>query len=261
MSNAAINPNMSKKQAKKIAKAEKKAGKGKKSKVGLIIILVVVGLILAFAALTIFNVFGLRDDVVMPLVRSIPLVGNLVPDAEYYGEGYQTAEDAMASLQRQIVDLQNQLASAEDAYEAIQADYELLYNRVNEDYLELERLREIEAGQLEFVEAMEIFQRETALGNADAFMELFMTYHPELILELVLEIQANAELQMEWENWLGTWEYMTPRAVADVIELRITTHLPQIVGTLVDLEHERRAAILNILSPETRSVVLMQMHP
>ena len=143
---------------KKAAKAAKK-GKGgkKKGKGGLIVLLAFIVVVLGAVLLIAFNVFGLRDDVVMPLLRNTPVINKLIPedpDAQVsLAQKNIMLEEAMAALELQ-------LAQPEAANDKLAGDLELIERALTLNDLELTRLREIESGQVAFANSRERFERE-----------------------------------------------------------------------------------------------------
>ncbi|MCL2620100.1 MAG: hypothetical protein FWD97_04105 [Defluviitaleaceae bacterium] len=257
-------PKSNKKMAKAMKKEQKKAA-GKKSKVWLIILLAFVVIVGGFTALVAFDVFGLRTNVVMPMLRNLPIVGPMF--AEEYdletGLPVQTYDPSatVAILEAQIAVMEQQLADATANYEAIVDEMSVLETTINEHELENERLREIEEHHMEILADRERFEREVAEGNPEAFNNFFATMHPELAEEIYTAAMNQRALDERWQNYLSSWGSASPINVARAIELMATTDMPMIARVMVDLPVNQRVAIMNQLSTDTLAVLYRQMYP
>jgi len=252
---------------KKMAKAAKKEqnSAGKKGKVGLIIILVLVVLILAGAAMMAFNVFGIRDNTVVPMLRNVPLVGGLLPEAEvdpYAAEAERyDFEATIAALQATIADLEAEIEHITAMEIEVEEQLAGLFGTMAEHYLEMERLREIERLHLQIEANRAQFEREVAEENPDAFINFFETMHPDTMEEIVRQLMSVRARDERWEGYVATWTAMNPRNVAWAIEEMASTNMQLIVEVMPYIPENSRAAILNQLSTETASAILRQMRP
>lgn len=233
-------------------KADKKDKKGKKGKSGLIVLIVIVLLLAGAVTATVLNLFGLRDNVLVPFLRNVPIIGNMMP-ADTATPAIDPAV-TIAQLETQLQDLEGQNASLEDNLEtlnAITADLEA----------EINRLQEFEQQHYERVAAHMEFMRATAEADPEAFIEFFSTMYPALQEEIFREIMGQRYNDERWENYISAWGAANPGLVALSIETMITTDMPLIVSVMNDLPVSTRASILNALEVESRAAVLRQMDP
>ena len=225
----------------------------KKSKAGLIVLLTLIALIIIFIMMVAFNVFGLRYNMLYPLLRNIPVIGTLVPDAPA-----AAVEDdiivALANLETETRALATQNASLE-------AELEILTGMIEQLERENARLAEFEAVHQQFISDRETFYRNLALENPDAFMIFFETMHPVLAEEMFARL-ASEQIDIErWRNYLASWSNMHPAQVAMVIESMLTTDMRLIVDVMLELPEPFRGTVLNALTPESAGAVLRQMEP
>ncbi|MCL2236289.1 MAG: hypothetical protein FWB98_07620 [Defluviitaleaceae bacterium] len=261
---SAGDPKANKKMAKAMKKEQKKAS-GKKSKVWLVILLVFVVLVGGFTALVVFDVFGLRTNVVNPLLSNVPIIGGLFeqeidPETGLPVQAYDPSA-TLEALEARILELEGDLEQALANNLSIAEERDVLYITVNEHELENERLRELEEYHLEFLASRAQFEREVAEGNEDAFVEFFATMHPELAEEIYNEIMAGRALDEQWQNYLSSWGSTAPVNVARVVELMATTDMPMIARVMTYLPVNQRTAIFNNLSPDTLAALYRQMYP
>lgn len=224
----------------------------KKGKAGLIVLLVTILLILGFIALTAFNVFGLRDNMLFPLLRNVPVINNIIPEP-VYTDGADIAA-TLAELEARTYTLTTENALLEEQLENLNQTIEQL-QRDNT------RLAEYEMAFEQFAIERETLYRNLAMENPEAFMIFFNTMDPALVEELFLDI-IYAEIEWaEWQNYMASWINMSPVQVARVIESMLTTDMRLIVDVMLELPEPFRGDILNSLAPDSAAAVLRQMEP
>jgi len=243
---------------KKAAKAAKKAAKGqeKKGKVGLIILIAFIAVVGGFVLLTAFNVFGLRDDVVMPFLRNVPLIGSFITDAD---DPLVLAARREEELTERGTELETRIAQLEAQIESERAQVD----EANRNMLELNRLREMERGHNEHLANREAFERALAEGNIDDFTEWFETIHEELAILIYEELTADTIAGYRRQHYLNVWAEMTPTAVSNAIMARdmVTTNMPLLVSVFRDMNARDVALILNALpDSDARGAILTHFY-
>jgi hypothetical protein len=226
----------------------------KKGMLGLIVLLALVILILIFIALTAFNAFGLRDNMLYPLLRNVPVIGNMIPDP-IYGE----AEGVDIAVTVAELEAETYTLAAENA--SLEAQLENLTGTIEQLERENARLAEFEALHEERTAQREAFDRDLAMENPEAFMNFFETTHPGLAEELFISITQEQFDEERWRNYLASWINMNPLQVANVIESMLTTDMRLIVRVMLELPEPFRGNILNSLAPDSAAAVLRQMEP
>jgi len=237
----------------KRAASSKKAGK--KSKVGLIILIVVI-LIVAGGVTTIaLDLFGFRTQVVIPFLRNVPLVGNLMPDEEYaYDEPALDPNVVIRDLQALVDSLNRQ-------NEILQTENEFWDDITAGLMAEVARLQEFADLHDERTAAHDEFLRAVAEEEPDAFVAFFATMNPALMEEILREHADGIVRDERWSGYISAWAASNPVLVAQAIETMITTDMPLIVSVMQDLPVHSQASILNALDTDSRAAVLRQMDP
>ena len=225
----------------------------KKGKVGLIVLLTLIALILIFIIMVAFNAFGLRDNMLFPLLRNIPVIGSLVPDG--------TAAANEGDIAATVADLEAEtyMLAAENA--SLEAQLEILTGMIEQVERENARLAEFEAVHQQFLTDRETFYRNLAMENPDAFLNFFETMHPALAEEMFASLASEQIDEERWRNYLASWSNMNPVHVARVIESMLTTDMRLIVDVMLELPEPFRGSILNALSADSAAAVLRQMEP
>jgi len=235
------------------ANSSKKAGG--KSKVGLIILIVVILIVAGGVTSIALDLFGFRTEVIIPFLRNVPVVGNLMPDAEsQYDEPALDPDITIRDLQALVDSLNRQ-------NELLQAEIESLYAIGIGLELENARLQEFADLHDERTAAFDEFMRALAEEEPEALMEFFQTMHPALREEILREHADGFVRDERWESYTSTWAVTNPRLVAQAIETMITTDMPLIVDVMRDLPYHIRGAILDALDTDSRAAVLRQMDP
>jgi len=226
----------------------------RRGKVGLIVLLSIIALILIFVALVAFNVFGLRDNMLYPVLRNVPLVGNMIPDATYSAADNEDFAANFAELEAERYDL-----AAENAL--LEAQLENLTVMIEQIERENTRLAEFAAMHDDFLTDRERFYRDTAMENPDAFLNFFETMHPALADELFRTLIQEQIDEERWRNYLASWSNMHHAQVAMVVESMLTTDMRLIVDVMMALPEPFRGNILNSMAPESAAAVLRQAEP
>ena len=237
---------------KKNQKMAKRARR-KRGRAGLIVSLVVIGSILLASGLLFFNVFGLREDVVFPWLRNVPFVSNFIPEESYVVEVEEETIDIEALL--------NELEDLQALSESQLASITNLENRIREQNQEIYQLRLIEAQQEAHIESVMLFEEMLAAGDPEAFVTFFETMNPIHAEMLYYGIRAELEVVEKWQQLANDLSNMRPAAAAAVVENMINTDIWIVVNSLRLMSGNNRAAILNLLTPETSAAIFRQMQP
>lgn len=240
-------------------------GQEKKSKIGLIILLAFIGIVVIFVLLTAFNIFGMRDNVVMPILRNVPFVGSFVPDAPPYDESnpLAVANRVEAELRAEIEVLQERINELEEETSDMVGEFTNIVNNAIEDEVELNRLREMEEDQQEFLANREAFERAIIEENMYAFEEWIETAHPDLVERIFTELMAGRIAGEQRQHYINVWGAMPPAAVALAIVSRdmATTEMPLLVSVMRGLPYETAANILAAIpDPVVRGAVMAHMY-
>jgi len=225
----------------------------KKGKAGLIILLFFILIVAAGITMTALNVFGIRDNVLLPALRNVPFLGNFIPD---------TAEaESSPDLNLTINALEEQITSILSENAFLEEDLGILLEMVERLELEIARLRMFEEEHAEFQARRDEFYRGLIEDNPDVFIDIFAYMNPAMAIDIFTSLVGAQVADEEWQNYLATWSATSAVNVAASIETMLTTDMPLIVRVLPHLEPGFRGQILNNLSEESRAAVLRQLEP
>ena len=261
MSNVKTTPN--KKMAQMAAKDQAAAANsGEKNKVGLIILITVIALVATFVLLSVFNVFGIRDNVTLPFLRAIPFIGNLVSDDPYAD---LTPEQVWAlreaELEAQVEALQSQLTIAQNALAPLEEELEAMFGDLVSSEIELWILRELAEQYADFLARQEAFNRDVVNDSEGAFMRWFEEMHPEIAEQLYREQLAIRNRDERRADYVAVWSTISAQTAARAIEEMVRTDMRLIVDVLSDMSPQNVAPIINALSPDTAALVLRHLEP
>lgn len=243
------NPNID---SKVESKKEKKKGKqkGKKKRWVLILLLLLVALGVAVFG---FSAFGLRDDYVYPALRSLPLVGDLIPADD------NAQEDEYSGLTKEQLIVQNKKLASEK--KALEDDKANLTKRISDNDKELTRLKEIEANQEQFKAEKAAFDKSIAENDTNAYKQYYESIYPENADSIYREIVQKDAVDKELKQYVQTFENMKKDAAAKVLEEMIGTDMDLVVRILNNISSEQRGAILGAMDSANAASVAKQMAP
>ena len=220
----------------------KKKGKGK-----LIFFLVLLLFIGGIAAVLALNLFGFRENVIMPYLRNAPIIGGFLP-AAYEEEEELTPEELhqrYTILTQQLESVQNQLAQANEqnlTYEAL-----IEHLRAFEDAWHLYRAARAELEQM------------LALGDPVNFIEFFDFVSEDNLELLYFQAMQMAAYIEDLTAIVATLNNMDESGAGEVLEALMTTDTQLMIDALWMMTPTRRAEIFDTLEAEvvTRMILLM----
>ncbi len=241
----------SSKEAKKELKAQRKKEK-KPGKVGLIILLVVLFLAAAVVVTWIFDLFGLREQVYIPLLRNVPIVNNLLPPpADAAGTPQVLSQEQLLA---KVKDLETQLDKSDQDLKAANDKNKLFTD-------ELTRLQAIENQQLDFKAEKEAYERAVAEKDPNAFVKFFESVSPETAESIYRELKGTVEDNKNLKNYVATYQNMDETAAAKVLEELVTTDMDLVVLILKNIDTKKTSAILASMTPANAARITKRMAP
>jgi flagellar motility protein MotE (MotC chaperone) len=214
-----------------------------------------------FVGLIKFNVGGLGNQVMRPLIEDIPVLNLMLPrvnnrsvsnqqDNTY---GFETIEEATERLRA----TERLLANKENDIESLNETIERLTK-------ELDRLRIFEEQYVEFQEDKALFD-ETVVFNENApdireyraFYESIFPQNAENIYQRVVEETVYND---EVKRYANTFQEMKVANAARILE-EMATDLNLVVLILNNIETEQRAKILGAMQPQTAARITRIMAP
>jgi flagellar motility protein MotE (MotC chaperone) len=238
------------KKSKKENKALENVGepkKGKKLK-RIILFLFLASIIAIFG----FNVFGIRDRIVFGMLGNIPIVQNFIPEQNL-------VPDQIASLSNDELIAQVNLLQVQ--VNSLEAELAMAENLAEMNDTELIRLREIEAGQLEFRENQERFDEMIALGDPNAFMAFYESINPESASGLYQVAALTVQEEEEIRRYVSKFRSMDESSAADILQVLMTTDMDLVVLILQNIGSAQSGAILSEMPPEDAAIITRMLAP
>ena len=233
---------------RKKSKKEKRSRDGRKRGIRRFVpLFVILALVIALIALVFLDVFGLRTNAIDPLLRSIPIVSNLLPPlVEENGENLEEAtperlRTIIDEMQREI----DELTTHNEHLEALRA--------INIARIEI--LEEFEQQQLAFQAERAAFDRMIAESDPAAFAAFFESISPENMEILGPEAQLSAQRARDFRQFMAMVQSMDESDAADILEELVRTDMDLVVLVMTNVAPEFRGGILSAMSTQTATMV------
>ncbi|MCL1989022.1 MAG: hypothetical protein FWG64_13785 [Firmicutes bacterium] len=231
----------------------------KKSKAPIIIILVLFFLILgAAAAIFGLNVFNIRDGYILPTVRNIPIVGNLVPEmgqtVYINGEAVEIPVAADTSeLEAIIATLTAELSETQAALSQAEA----LNAQFSETVSVLQTYRDLIT---DYRQSRQEFDEMIAMGDPAGFAAFYESVDPENAARLFSQITAQQQFDRAFRNFAATYSAMGADA-AELFSIMLTTQPETLINILQTFNTAQRATILTEMDPTEAAIITQLMQP
>jgi uncharacterized protein YfbU (UPF0304 family) len=243
---------------KKKEKQEKKERKRRNRGFPVIPVVILLIILLSIVAVLYFDLFGVREQIVMPYIREAPVVGQLFPvpteapvDEELARIAEMTPEETrteLDGLNYRIEDLEAQLQAAKDQK---QLDDEQI------DYLEGFELQ-IE----EYRDIKERFDQIVVAGaGADAYIEFFETISPENAERLYRESLAESQYNSEIREQAATYAEMDEATAAAALDIMLGAYPDLCIAIVTNMSVEDRAAIFDEMTADRVAQITRLMSP
>nr|WP_317358333.1 hypothetical protein [uncultured Tyzzerella sp.] len=200
----------------------------------LIIFIIIIAIPIALIS---FNVGGVRDKYLRPMLEKIPIVKNLLPPVETEeGQTEQPIDEnqqAINSLTAEIEELNKEIA----------------------------RLKEFENAQLKFKAEKEQFDKMIALNDPKAYATFYETIAPENAEKLYKEAVNKQVVDKKFKDYVQTFENMKKDAATKILEELITTDMDLVITILQNLSSEKRSEILSTMDPKNAASCSKLLYP
>lgn len=243
-----------------MAKEDKEKKEGGKVVSALIVIIIVLVWLAIFAALIKFDVGGFGSDILYPVLKDVPVVNKILPDAEDGSEVQDTKSNGkytnLAQANERIKELENILAS-QGNNTAANIDYiEQLEQEVN-------NLKVYRDSQEAFEQRVLEFDREVVFGNNSPDIEEFKKYYEEINPENAEKIYAQVVEQEQYDarvkTQADTYGKMEPAAAARILSGMTAGDLDLVAGILSGMSASKSSLILAEMDAETAAQITKKM--
>ncbi len=218
---------------------------GKLSKIfGLILLLFFIASIVGY--IFILNGFGLRDGILRPYLEQMPVVSEYLPDEE---------------MPVNTDELESEIELLEAEKEALQLQVDNNTATSDETNAELERLKEIEAQQTEFVAMKEEFDKNFATMTADDYIAYYESMYPDLAQETYGELISDKYNKEELDGYIAKFQSMEPSSIASLLEEMMNTDIELVVLIMNNLDNQTAGETLAAMKPVNGAQVAKLMSP
>jgi flagellar motility protein MotE (MotC chaperone) len=196
-----------------------------------------------------FNLFGLRDNIVYPLLSNIPVVKDYLP------VGQEAAPDlSVQQLRERVTELENQLSEKD-------RNISELEERDIQSVGEINRLREFESQQLQFKQDKAAFDERIAMQDPQAFAEYYERMSPENAELLYPTAAAKSEIDGEIKRYISNFTEMDEEDAAAVLQQLVSTDMNLVVAILRGMNNRASSAVLGAMDAAAAASVSKMMAP
>lgn len=225
--------------------------------------LVIIAIWLAILALLIkMDVGGFGSTILRPLLKDVPYVNRILPEAEGEEEvkstedteyPYATLDDAIARIKELEVQLQNEKNAAAESQ-----------NRTKDLEEQSAQLEQYKAEEAAFEALKQKFDEEVVFSDKAPDINEYRTFYEsiepanaEAIYRRVIEQQQTDE---ELEKYVSMYSSMKPRQAAEIFNT-MTKDLKLVAKILKAMDAEASSDILGAMDPETAAKLTKIMNP
>lgn len=224
--------------------------------------LVIIVIWLAILMLLIkMDVGGFGSTVLQPLLKDVPYVNKILPEAEpeEMAESenteypYSTLDEAVARIKALEVELQNEKNAASDKD-----------NQIADLQEQAAQLEEYKANEAAFEERKQKFDEEVVFSDQAPDINEYKTYYEsiepanaEAIYRQVVEQQQNEE---ELSEYVKMYSSMKPKAAAAIFDT-MTDDLKLVAKILMAMDADSSSDILGAMNAETAAKLTKLMEP
>lgn len=225
--------------------------------------LVIIVIWLAILALLIkMDVGGFGSTILRPLLKDVPYVNRILPEAEGEEEvkstedteyPYATLDDAIARIKELEVQLQNEKNAAAESQ-----------NRTKDLEEQSAQLEQYKAEEAAFEALKQKFDEEVVFSDKAPDINEYRTFYEsiepanaEAIYRRVIEQQQTDE---ELEKYVSMYSSMKPRQAAEIFNT-MTKDLKLVAKILKAMDAEASSDILGAMDPETAAKLTKIMNP
>lgn len=208
------------------------------------------------------DVGGFGSDILYPVLKDVPVVNKILPEADYedtddIGDEFRTLNEALAEIQRLRAENNQLKKSAGDSSQLSAEEISSLKN-------EIIRLRTFEDSQIEFQKLKTEFYEEVVFSEQaptiDEYKKYYESIDPENAEYLYKQVVTQIEEDAQMAEYVKTYTEMKPKAAAAVFE-EMTDRLDLVAAILGQMDPSSRAKILNVMDKDVASQLTKIMDP
>ncbi len=243
---------------KKARKFEKKAQRRerklnwKKSKARKIVNNVIFfGIVALIIAILGFNFLDIRDKYLRQYIEQIPVVGSFLPEPSDSSLEYnKTKEEVQAENQAYISEIAD-----------LTAEIDKLQTMLNSSNEEVDRLKEFEAGYLQFLDEKAAFDETVATTDPEAFMKYYEAMYAENAERIYTDLKGIEIDKEQFNDYIATFSSMEPSSVASILEEMMVTDIDLVVSILDEVSSDFAGEVLAAMAPDKAATVAKLLAP
>lgn len=221
-----------------------------------IMLLVMTFVIMGIVAIFYFNVGNIKEKVINPTLKKIPIINNLINIKEDVKTEYEDV--SREELIIKINNLNEQLESNQKKIDDL--------NIQSDNYLiEIERLKKFEDEYVSFLKDKEEFDKYIVTSEKSPSLEVFADYYnkiypknaDKIYREVILEIADNENLK----KYAETYQQMDSINAAAIITELSVTDMELAITILNNIDSSKRSEILGSMSAKIASRITKRMAP
>jgi flagellar motility protein MotE (MotC chaperone) len=244
---------MQKKKDKEKKREKKKGGFPVLPVVILLIIFIGVGSVLYF------DLFGVREQYVMPYVRQAPLIGQFFPEPTE--EPVEEVEQSRFSTMTPD-EIEAEITGKDYAIEQLEAELETAREQKVLDDEQIAYLSGFERQIENYREVKERLDQMIVAGaGAEAYVQFFEEISPENAERLYQESAAQVQYSTEMRQLAAAYSEMDEGQAAASLDIMLATQQNLCVEILSYMSVEDRAAIFDEMTPDRVALVTTLMSP
>jgi flagellar motility protein MotE (MotC chaperone) len=249
------------KKSKTMQKKKEKEKKREKKKSGFPVLPVVILLIIFVGVGTVlyFDLFGVREQYVMPYVRQAPLIGQFFPESTEAPilEGEQSRFATMTPDE-----IEAEITGYEYAIEQLEAELETAREQKVLDDEEITYLSGFESQIENYREVKERLDQIIVAGaGAEAYVQFFEEISPENAERLYQESVAQTRYNTEMRQLTAAYAEMDEKQAAASLDVMLSTQQSLCIEILSYMSVEDRAAVFDEMMPDRVALITTLMSP
>lgn len=225
------------------------------SKIVTILIVILITLIWlgAFAVVIKFNLFG-TGKALEPVLKDVPIVNRILPSGGKSAgtEEYATLEDAIKRINELEMQLESQSSS-----KGVDSNY------IAELEAEVNRLKAFEKEQEKFTEEKRKFDEEVVYADAAPDITEYQSYYEnmnpdnaaEIYRQVIEQVQYNKEVTEQSERFAN----MEPASAAQILDTMTSDDLDMVCAILKNMKTDASALIMQNLDANVAAKVTKKM--
>lgn len=270
------NVTLDKKAAKRAAKMKKKEEKkqkkgepiseeeeedgGGKIVIAFVTLLIIIIWLGILALLVKLDVGGFGSTVLYPILKDVPYVNKILPEADVDEEDVVDVQYPYATLDEAIARIKELEVELSEAIEAKDSDSETI-SRLQ---AEISRLQEFENEQAQFQELKTKFYQEVVFSENAPDIEEYKAYYESIdaanAAELYKQVVQQVAYDEELSEYAKTYASMKPKEAAAIME-EMTDDLKLVAEILGYMDVESRGNILGAMDSKIAAQVTKLMEP